>query len=167
MHFLGLFSSPRAKNLFLPSFCPRPTPEPAVDGQFLFNLFFASLGSIWANGKLLFSTIKPHSLPVGVTGLGKSVQGGWDWGGWPTGNEKKVSSSQAQLGQATCLAVIYFLSISCGEIHPIRPVQSWLLSGYSDALWNLNFSRTVAGITKWFWVTIEDILATSCQNLKT
>ena len=29
-------------------------------------------------------------------------------------------------------------------------------SGYSDALWDLlNFSRTVAGITKWFWVTIE------------
>ena len=29
--------------------------------------------------------------------------------------EKKLSSSQAQLGQATCLAVAYFLSISCGE----------------------------------------------------
>ena len=27
------------------------------------------------------------------------------WGGWPTGNGKKLSSSQAQLGQATCLAV--------------------------------------------------------------
>ena len=31
------------------------------------------------------------------------VQGGWC--GWPTGNGKKLSSSQAQLGQATCLAV--------------------------------------------------------------
>ena len=31
------------------------------------------------------------------------VQGGW--GGWPTGNGKKLSSCQAQLGQATCLAV--------------------------------------------------------------
>ena len=31
------------------------------------------------------------------------IQGGW--GGWPTGNGKKLSSSQAQLGQATCLAV--------------------------------------------------------------
>ena len=31
------------------------------------------------------------------------LQGGW--GGWPTGNGKKLSSSQAQLGQATCLAV--------------------------------------------------------------
>ena len=41
-----------------------------------------------------------------------------------------------------------------------------VLSGYSDTLWNLNFSRTVAGITKWFWVT-RDILATSCQNLRT
>ena len=35
------------------------------------------------------------------------------WGGWPTGNGKKLSSSQAQLGQATCLAVAYLLSISC------------------------------------------------------
>ena len=32
-----------------------------------------------------------------------TVQGGW--GGWPTGNGKKQSCSQAQLGQATCLAV--------------------------------------------------------------
>ena len=39
-----------------------------------------------------------------------SLQGGW--GGWPTGNGKKLSSSQAQLGQSTCLAVAYFLSIS-------------------------------------------------------
>ena len=31
------------------------------------------------------------------------VQGGW--GGWPTGNGKKLSSCQAQLGQPTCLAV--------------------------------------------------------------
>ena len=30
-----------------------------------------------------------------------------------------------------------------------------VLSGYSDTLWNLNFSRTMAGITKWFWVIIE------------
>ena len=37
-------------------------------------------------------------------------QGGW--GGWPTGKGKKLSSSQAQLGQAACLAVAYFLSIS-------------------------------------------------------
>ena len=33
----------------------------------------------------------------------RPVQGGW--GGWPTGNRKKLSSCQAQLGQATCLAV--------------------------------------------------------------
>ena len=31
------------------------------------------------------------------------IQGGW--GGWPTGNGKKLSSCQAQLCQATCLAV--------------------------------------------------------------
>ena len=31
-----------------------------------------------------------------------------------TGNGKELSCSQAQLGQATCLAVASFLSISCG-----------------------------------------------------
>ena len=35
--------------------------------------------------------------------MSHSVQGGW--GGWLTGNGKKLSSCQAQLGQATCLAV--------------------------------------------------------------
>ena len=39
-------------------------------------------------------------------------------GGWPTGKGKKLSSSQAQLGQATCLAVAYFFSISCGPSTP-------------------------------------------------
>ena len=34
--------------------------------------------------------------------------------GWPTGYGKKLSRSQAQLGQAKCLAVASFLSISCG-----------------------------------------------------
>ena len=34
---------------------------------------------------------------------GLALQGGW--GGWPTGNGKKLSSCQTQLGQATCLAV--------------------------------------------------------------
>ena len=37
------------------------------------------------------------------TSLKHHIQGGW--GGWPTGNGKNVNSSQAQLGQATCLAV--------------------------------------------------------------
>ena len=32
--------------------------------------------------------------------------------GWPTGNRKKLSCCQAQLSQATCLAVAYLLSIS-------------------------------------------------------
>ena len=35
--------------------------------------------------------------------LRRNIQGGW--GGWPKGNGKKLSSCQAQLGQATCLAV--------------------------------------------------------------
>ena len=38
--------------------------------------------------------------------------------GWPTGCGKKVSSSQAQLGQATCWAVAKFISISCGPSTP-------------------------------------------------
>ena len=40
--------------------------------------------------------------------------------GWPTGNGKKRSCSQAQLGQATCLAVASFLSISCGPSYVRR-----------------------------------------------
>ena len=44
------------------------------------------------------------------------LKGGW--GGLPTGNGKKLSSSQTQLSQATCLAVAYFLSISCGSSTP-------------------------------------------------
>ena len=59
--------------------------------------------------------------PVGPTKVDKvcinllnarvDVQGGW--GGWPTGNGKKLSSSQA-----TGLAVAYILSISCGPSTP-------------------------------------------------
>ena len=47
---------------------------------------------------LLFLSIVPiqdvNSFPV---------QGGW--GGWPTGNGNNLNSNQAQLGQATCLAI--------------------------------------------------------------
>ena len=49
------------------------------------------------------------------------IQGGW--GGWPTGNGKKLSSCQAQLGQATCLAVAYFLSISCEPSTLYKPFE--------------------------------------------
>ena len=35
------------------------------------------------------------------------------WSGCRTGNGKKLSSSHAQLGQATYLAVASFLSVSC------------------------------------------------------
>ena len=34
-----------------------------------------------------------------------------------------------------------------------------VFSGFSDTLLNLIFSRTVAGITKWFWVTIEGYIS--------
>ena len=40
--------------------------------------------------------------------------------GWPTGNGKKLSSCQAQLGLATCLAVASFLSVSCGPSYVRR-----------------------------------------------
>ena len=45
------------------------------------------------------------------------LQGGW--GGWPTGNGKKLSSCHAQLGQVTCLAVAYFFLFHAG--HPLHP----------------------------------------------
>ena len=53
-------------------------------------------------GKTGFVTgnYKISSLPVWRS---DTVQGGW--GGWPTGNGTKVSSCQAQLSLATCLAV--------------------------------------------------------------
>ena len=44
------------------------------------------------------------------------IQSGWS--GWRTGNRKKRSSSQAQLGQATYLAVAWFLSVSCATSTP-------------------------------------------------
>ena len=40
--------------------------------------------------------------------------------GWPTGNGKKLSCSQVQLGQATGLAFALFLSISCGPSYVRR-----------------------------------------------
>ena len=50
--------------------------------------------------------------------------------GWSTGNGKKLSCIQAQLGQATCLAVALFLSISCGPSYVRRLYMfsdMWLL----------------------------------------
>ena len=43
------------------------------------------------------------------------------WGGYG----KKLSSSQAQLGQATCLAVAYFLFFPFPVGHPPHPPCSW------------------------------------------
>ena len=57
------------------------------------------------------------------------LQGGW--GGWPTGNGKKLSNSQAcclaQLCLACCLVSFHFL----WAIHPIRPVLSLGLFWYA------------------------------------
>ena len=53
-----------------------------------------------------FTHLSTYILWTGGEGVKKykiCVQGGW--GGWPTGNRKRLSSCQAQLGQATWLAV--------------------------------------------------------------
>ena len=49
------------------------------------------------------NTIQNHPISGSNNLRSHPVQGGW--GGWPTGNGRKLSSSQAQLGQATCLAL--------------------------------------------------------------
>ena len=90
--------------------------------------------SLWNSQKTFYKTLSTSCSPQSVlccpkrhgqrlrehgfssTNLLPLIQGGW--GGWPTGNGKKLSSSQAQLGQATCLAVSYFLSISCVPFTP-------------------------------------------------
>ena len=65
--------------------------------------------------------------------------------------EGQGSSSRAKLttNHSRNLHIISYLS------NEMRATV--LKSGYSDTLWHLNFSRTVAGITKWFWVTIEEL----------
>ena len=40
--------------------------------------------------------------------------------GWPTGNGKKLSNTQACCLAQQCLAPAYFLSISCGQSHVRR-----------------------------------------------
>ena len=58
--------------------------------------------NIWPTHVTIFKQNRMVLLVIKVI-LYTRVQGGW--GGWPTGNGKKLSSCQAQLGQATCLAV--------------------------------------------------------------
>ena len=57
--------------------------------------------------------------------------------GWPTGNRKKLSNCQAQLGQATCLAVAYLLSISCRPSYVRRLYMGYMylqISEFVDSL---------------------------------
>ena len=56
-------------------------------------------------------TLRPRLLSAFAGKLEVILQSGWS--GCRTGNEKILSSSQAQLGQATYLAVAQFLSVSC------------------------------------------------------
>ena len=52
------------------------------------------------------------------------------WSGRRTGNRKKRSSSLAQLGQATYLAVASFLSVSCATSTPSICRLQWLSALY-------------------------------------
>ena len=56
--------------------------------------------------------------------------------GWPRGNGKKLSSSQAQLGQTTCLAVALFLSISCGPTYVRRLYISFFFK-HNTSVWTM------------------------------
>ena len=51
--------------------------------------------------------------------------------GLPSGNGKKLSCCQAQLGQATGLAVAYFLSISCDPFPVGHPMSVGCTSRYT------------------------------------
>ena len=59
---------------------------------------------------------------------------------------------------SSCSAMSFGFRMS-GRLWGYTQNKHTVLSGYSDTLWNLNFSRTVAGITKWFGVTIEGYLS--------
>ena len=64
--------------------------------------------------------------------------------GLPTGNGKKLSCSQAQVGQATCLAVALFLSISCGPSYVRRLYTPHPISGKEE----MNEAEGVSGLLK-------------------
>ena len=64
--------------------------------------------------------------------------------GLPTGNGKKLSCSQAQLGQATCLAVVQFLSISCGPFFVRRAVQNITTDGMLHIVTRLSLTLVKA-----------------------
>ena len=53
--------------------------------------------------------------------------------GWPKGNGKKLSCSQAQLGQATGFAVVCFLSIYVRRLYPRKRPDARFLFPSSNA----------------------------------
>ena len=79
------------------------------DGR-LVRFVASGVFSTAADGHVVFDLIHLQGLPH-MTSAQKRGQHLWTntehggWGGLPTGNGKKLSSSQAQLDQATCLAV--------------------------------------------------------------
>ena len=81
------------------------------------------------------------------------LQGGW--GGWPTGNGKKLSNSQACCLSQQCLAAAKFLSISCGPSTP-----SALYSVIHESM------TLVARFCNVFWAAIQYLLASlwNCQE---
>ena len=77
-----------------------------------------------AESRNLGQTFSASSVKMNVTGAAAE---------WPTGNGRKLSSSQAQLGQATCLDVDLFLFISCGpSCGPTRYVNDVLVIFLSE-----------------------------------
>ena len=68
-----------------------------------------------------------HSIMFELFPSEKSVQSGWS--GCRTGNGKKLSSSQAQLGQATYLAVAQFIAVSCETSSLLTSVKQALPGG--------------------------------------
>ena len=78
--------------------------------------------------------------------------------GWPTGNGKKLSCCQAQLSQATCLAVAYLLSISCRPSYVRRLYTAE--AGFSVANKPSNELKSASKWTyeaKWAWDELSAI----------
>ena len=55
--------------------------------------------------------------------------------GWPTGNGKKLSNSQACCLAQLCLAAAYFLSISCGPSTPSAMYRHYLMASPNFCSW--------------------------------
>ena len=99
------------------------------------------------------------------------VQGGW--GGWPTGNGKKLSNSQACCLAQLCLAAAKFLSISCGpSTHPPCTFPSFTGNGRIGQMrrtsCSVNYSITCAkpfAATRYIYLICVLLLVSVLPNL--